>query len=154
MGLAGNVRKFLRLDLATMLLATEALFYLGWARVLVAMPFARVAPSLGASMEETTHLETDSDVDELIKVNSIIRVMSRHTFWESKCLVRAIAALKMLERRGIESTLYLGTARDEQRKMIAHAWLRSGPFYITGAEEMARFQVIGMFAKRISHKGN
>ena len=47
--------------------------------------------------------------------------------------------MKMLERRKIESTLYLGTAKDENGKMIAHAWLRSGPFYITGAEGMERF---------------
>ena len=65
--------------------------------------------------------------------------MSKYTFWESQCLVKAIAAMKMLERRNIESTLYLGTARDESGKMIAHAWLRSGPFYITGAEGMEKF---------------
>ena len=39
--------------------------------------------------------------------------MSRYTFWESQCLVKAIAGMKMLERRHIESTLYLGTAKDE-----------------------------------------
>ena len=57
--------------------------------------------------------------------------------------------MRMLEKRGIESTLYLGTARDESGKMIAHAWLRSGPYYITGSEGMERFTVVGKFAKRI-----
>ena len=38
----------------------------------------------------------------------------------------------MLERRKIESTLYLGTAKDEDGKMVAHAWLRSGPFTLLG----------------------
>ena len=28
-------------------------------------------------------------------------------------------------------------------ELIAHAWLRSGPFYITGAEVMERFTVVG-----------
>lgn len=82
-----------------------------------------------------------------MKVHDAIQLISQHTFWECKCLVRAIAALKMLERRQIESTLYLGTARDESGKMIAHAWLRSGPYYITGAEGMERFAVVGKFAK-------
>ena len=76
-------------------------------------------------------------------------MMSRYTFWESQCLVKAIAAMKMLEKRQIESTLYLGTAKDETGNMIAHAWLRSGPFYITGVEEMKRFTVVSKFAKRI-----
>ncbi len=71
--------------------------------------------------------------------------MSRHTWWESQCLVMAIAAMKMLDRRGIESTLYLGTARDADGKMIAHAWLRSGNIYLTGFEEMRKFTVVGKF---------
>lgn len=154
MGFVGKLRKFLQLDMAAMLLVAETLLFLGWGRVLVAVPFAKVAPSLGIHMEETSTSELQRDIPALIQVYDIIRVMSRHTFWDSKCLVKAIAAMKMLERRGVESTLYLGTARDEHRNMIAHAWLRSGPYYITGAEEMNRFQIVGTFAKRIGHKGN
>ena len=58
--------------------------------------------------------------------------MSRYTFWESQCLVKAIAGMKMLEKRNIESTLYLGTAKDEKGELIAHAWLRSGLFLCIG----------------------
>ncbi|MFE5321189.1 lasso peptide biosynthesis B2 protein [Paenibacillus sp. NPDC056579] len=139
--------KFCSLDFRTMLLFTEALFYLGWGRILISVPFAKVAPSLGAQMEETTMAERDGDKADLLKVRESIRIMSEHTLWESRCLVRAIAALKMLERRRISTTLYLGTARDESGAMVAHAWLRSGPFYITGAEGMERFTVVGKFAK-------
>ena len=54
--------------------------------------------------------------------------MSKYTFWESQCLVKAIAGMKMLERRNIESTLYLGTAKDAKGQMYrSDAWLRSGP---------------------------
>lgn len=76
--------------------------------------------------------------------------MSKYTLWESQCLVKAIAGMMMLERRGIDSTIYLGTTRDEDGKMIAHAWLRSGPFYVSGSEGMKQFTVVGMFAKRVS----
>jgi hypothetical protein len=57
--------------------------------------------------------------------------------------------MKMLERRKIESTLYMGTAKDETGRLIAHAWLRSGPYCITGSEEMSSFTVVSKFAKRI-----
>ena len=60
--------------------------------------------------------------------------------------------MKMLERRQIESTLYLGTAKDESGKLIAHAWLRSGPFYITGAEGMEKFTVVSKFAKSAGYR--
>ncbi len=86
---------------------------------------------------------------ELKNVANAIRIMSNYTFWESQCLVKAIAGMKMLERRHIDCTLYLGTARDEKGSMIAHAWLRSGNFYVSGAEGMERFTVVGMFAKGV-----
>lgn len=145
-----KVKVFLSLDMKTMLLFIEAYFYLGWARILLFFPFAKVVPSLGNQMEETTEARVPTNTTTLRKVHDVIQIMSRHTFWESKCLVKAIAALKMLEKRKIESTLYLGTGRDESGKMVAHAWLRSGPYYITGADGMERYVVVGKFAKFIS----
>ncbi len=133
----------------TKLLLLEALILLGWARILKSITFSKVAPSLGEHMHETSFFQNESNNKTLKQVTQAIDLISRHTFWESKCLVRAIAAMKMLERRKIESTLYLGTAKDETGKMIAHAWLRSGPFYITGSEGMERFIVVGKFAKKI-----
>lgn len=62
-------------------------------------------------------------------------------------MVRAVAALKMLEKRGIESTLYMGVARDKQGQMIAHAWLRSGSHYVSGDDAMQGFVVVEKFAK-------
>nr|WP_052476273.1 lasso peptide biosynthesis B2 protein [Cohnella kolymensis] len=134
-----------------MLLFVEAFFFLGWARLLlVVMPFSKVAATLGASTQETPHTIPNTIQPALIQVHNAIGIVSNHTMWESKCLVKAIAALKMLERRRIESTLYLGAARDEQGRMIAHAWLRSGSFCVTGMEGMHRFTVVGKFAKRIT----
>jgi hypothetical protein len=140
-----KVTNFMALPAQKKRLMLEALVYLGWARILKALPFSRIAPSLGKRMMETP-LEHEPSNERLIgQISQAVRVMSRHTVWESQCLVRAIAAKKMLERRRIESTLYLGTARDESGNLIAHAWLRSGPFYITGAEEMKRFTAVAAF---------
>lgn len=127
----------------------EAYLWLGWARLLKSLPFARVAPTLGVPMLETPLSHDPHNDLALRNVSDALITMSRHTFWESKCLVMAIAALKMLERRGIDSTLYLGIARDTSGKMIAHAWLRSGPYYITGFEGMERFTVVGKFGKQL-----
>ncbi|WP_246943850.1 lasso peptide biosynthesis B2 protein [Bacillus pinisoli] len=129
-------------------LLIEAYFYLGWARCqLLYRPFSKVAPSLGSYMKETDEITSEFEMKDLKYIRHAIHIMSKYTFWESKCFVRAIAALKMLERRNINSTLYLGTSKDENGKMIAHAWLRSGSLYITGYEEMHRFTVTGKFAK-------
>ncbi|WP_338449854.1 lasso peptide biosynthesis B2 protein [Niallia oryzisoli] len=144
-----KMNTFFALDKKTKSMLIEAFFYLAWARILKAVPFSKVAPTLGVFMNETPINVNESNRVVVRKISEAIHIMSRYTFWESQCLVKAIAAMKMLERRQIESTLYLGTAKDEQGKLIAHAWLRSGPFYITGAEVMERFTVVSKFAKRI-----
>lgn len=145
-----KIRIFLSLKTLTKLLFLEALIFLGWARFLKKLPFYKAALSLGEQMEETLLTSSPSDKEKIKKVSEAIYIMGRHTPWESKCLVRAIAGMKMLERRQIESTLYLGTAKDERGNLIAHAWLRSGSFYITGSEGKERFTVVSKFAKRIS----
>lgn len=142
---------FFELPMNVKLMCIEAFVYLGWARVLKVKPFSKVVPILGQHMEETTTVEPDDQTRQtLSRVSEIIELVSRYTFWESQCLVRAIAAMKMLEKRGIESTLYLGTAKDETGKLIAHAWLRSGPYYISGMKGMERFTVVSKFAKRLN----
>ncbi|HDX9631253.1 TPA: lasso peptide biosynthesis B2 protein [Bacillus cereus] len=149
MNIVRKIRKFFSLDMKTMFLFIEAYMYLGWARFLKSMPFSKIAPTLGTHMDETSLKCNESNKFILRSISEAIRIMSQHTFWESKCLVSAIAGMEMLKRRQIESTLYLGTAKDKNGKMVAHAWLRSGPFYITGAEEMERFTVVSKFARRI-----
>ncbi|MEY2192773.1 lasso peptide biosynthesis B2 protein [Neobacillus sp. BF23-41] len=147
-----RVRYFLFFDTKTKLLLVEAFIFLGWARVLKSMSFSKVASSLGEQMNETSLNIDDLNRKLLKQISQAVNMMSRYTLWESMCLVKAIAAMKMLERRNIESTIYLGTAKDETGKMIAHAWLRSGPLYLTGAEEMERFVVVSKFAKKVIKK--
>ncbi|WP_216829023.1 lasso peptide biosynthesis B2 protein [Alkalihalobacterium elongatum] len=147
-----KIKAFLLLDFRTKLMFLEAYLYLGWGRFLKVLPFSKVAPSLGEPMQETSRKFLEHEKKALAEVSKAIHIMSKYTFWESQCLVKAIAGMKMLERRGIESTLYLGTAKNEQGLLIAHAWLRSGPYYVSGAEEMEKFTVVSIFAKKISDR--
>ncbi|GFN29847.1 hypothetical protein PCURB6_01070 [Paenibacillus curdlanolyticus] len=133
-------------------LYAEAFFYLGWARILKMIPFARVAPQLGERMVETPYEHHGADEAMIRSISQAVRSMSRYTWWESMCLVQAIAALKMLERRGVASTLYLGTSRSPSGEMVAHAWLRSGPIYLTGYEQMKNFTVVALFGKTVKWK--
>ena len=144
-----KVRVFLSMDIHTKALLVEAFFYLAWARLLKGIPFNKVAPRLGEHMNETSYSNKDTNMIMVKRVAHVIQIMSQYTFWESQCLVRAIAAMKMLERRKIESTLYLGTGKDEYGSFAAHAWLRSGPYYVTGANGMERYTIVGKIAKII-----
>jgi hypothetical protein len=143
-----KIRTLFNLKKEEKMLFTEAFIFLAWARLMKVIPFRRLAPMLGNHMNESTYEDIPSMAGILRYVSSALHIMSKYTFWESECLVKAIAGMKMLQRRGIESTLYLGIAKDEHGKMIAHAWLRSGSYYVSGAEEMKRFTVVCKFANK------
>lgn len=146
-----QVKIFIFMNRKYQLLFIEAFLYLGFARILKSLPFNKIVHVLGEENKETKNDSnfTISEKKTLIQISQAINIMSRYTFWESMCLVKAIACMKMLERRQICSTLYLGTAKDHTGSMIAHAWLRSGPFYLTGYEEKDKFTVVSKFAKSI-----
>ncbi|MDM5211568.1 lasso peptide biosynthesis B2 protein [Peribacillus sp. NJ4] len=148
MNIVKKAHTFLRLNFKTKLLYIEAFLHLGRARYLKSISFSKVAPTLGEQMKESSYdLNEAADKEVLANVSRAINIMSRYTIWESQCLVKAMAAMKMLEKRKMDSTLYLGTAKDGNGELIAHAWLRSGSFYITGAEVMDRFTVVSKFSK-------
>lgn len=143
-----KVRRFIAYPADLKWMFVEAYFYLAWGRVLKLLPFAKVAPSLGEHMRETLYTSTLEQDLLHRKVSKAVHAMSRITWWESQCLVKAVAAMKMLKRRGVASTLYLGSGRDETGKMIAHAWLRSGSYYVTGNERLERYAVVAVFGNR------
>ena len=76
-------------------------------------------------------------------VSRIVNRICTKTSWESKCLVRALTAQKLLKRKKIHSTMYLG-CRLEEGKMVAHAWLRVGKMYVTGGNG-ADYAVVDKF---------
>lgn len=125
----------------------EAFLALAWGRVLKLLPFARVSPSLGSHMEETPYAIQQEQHRQAVQISRALHLVSPHVWWETECLVMAFAARKMLNRRHLPSTLYLGMRRDEQGRTAAHAWLRSGRFYLTGAKELEQYTVVGQFAK-------
>ncbi|WP_339222356.1 lasso peptide biosynthesis B2 protein [Paenibacillus sp. FSL H8-0332] len=142
-----RLRLLLVHDKALLALLPETLWRLMLVRIQLLFPFARTAPQLGVKSLETPSVSKASDIRRIQQITKAIRVMSRYTPWKSTCMVRAVAALKMLEKRGIESTLYMGVARDKQGQMIAHAWLRSGAHYVSGDDAMQGFVVVEKFAK-------
>ena len=54
MRVLSKLKAGLLLDSKTKILLIEAFLYLGWARILKMKPFAKVAPSLGDHMNETS----------------------------------------------------------------------------------------------------
>lgn len=129
------------------LLLLEAFVLTGAARLaVIVLPFKKLAAVMGKHTEESPVYADETARDICNKVGWAVGLMSSHTPWQSKCFVQALAAQCMLKRRGISSTLYLGVARDGENRLIAHAWLRSGPDILTGGPERKQFTEVAHFA--------
>jgi len=132
-------------------LLLEALLRLGIARATVlTRPFNRIAPSLGVHMAAADPERTECRQAQARQVGWAVRAMARRTPWESNCLAQGIAAKRMLQRRAIPSTLYLGVTRDAEdpTHLDAHAWLQCGDEILTGRRGHQRFRVISTFGDR------
>ena len=140
---------FLRLNRKWKLLVLEALLELARARVLKLLPFKVSARTLGVRREESSHMRRAEDERTLYEVSKAVGWLARHTPWESKCMEKAIAARNMLVRRGISCTLYFGMGRDPSGRLVAHAWLRSGTYVVTGRQEMQSFTPVEWFGTKL-----
>lgn len=100
----------------------------------------------GVEKEESSVEEPEEYADYVRKVSRAVLCVCNNTKWESKCLVRALTAQKLLKKRELHSTLYLGVRQDEEGKMLAHAWLRWGKFIVTGGnEDLSKYAVVSKF---------
>lgn len=130
-------------------LFVEALIELCRAKTLVrAMPFRRLAPTFGRPQAETAGAIAPGDRAIAVQVSWAVQCAARHVPFGFVCLPQAVAAQRMLRRRGIASTLYLGVAPDRKKPdaIAAHAWLRAGDKIVTGEREAAAHRQLASFA--------
>jgi Transglutaminase-like superfamily len=142
-----SLRTFYLLNREMRSLIIEAYIELCRARLLKMLPLSKTSKYLGVYMAETSFTTNESDEKILKGISEAIHIASRHTLWESQCMVKALAGMRMLNKRKIECTVYFGTGKDQSGLLCAHAWLRSGSIFISGAEEKHRFTIVGKFAK-------
>jgi hypothetical protein len=138
------IRKWMKLDGDRRRMFWEAYRFMGFSRFLVlTRPFKQIAPGLGTMDAPETVPATDMRVTR--KVAWAIRTAAKFTPWKSNCLAQGLAGWRMLKRRGLPAALYFGVAKDETDRMIAHAWLRSGEYFICGGDGSKRYAVTGIF---------
>ena len=144
---ASRCLKFCNSPTSIQLLYVESALWLGAARIAVKFfPFKRLAPFLGAPMKKAPTGQSHGGLDVIKEVSKGVETMARHLPWECRCLVQAVAAKKMLDRRQIPATLYLGVTRQAETGWSAHAWTRSGDVILTGDMDLRQFAVVSTFS--------
>lgn len=140
----GTIKKLLNMRPGQILMIPEAIWLTGWYRFQVLYrPFSQLSPKIGSVGAETP-FDTQNP-PQVMQVRKIVRAVSKRMPWTCNCMVRALTMKKMLSRRAIASTLYMGVALNETGNMEAHAWLRCGNEYISGKTGMERFTVTTIY---------
>ena len=123
-----------------------ALYYTAYYRAFILfVPFNKLRKRMGNVKQESPEEETKEVYRTARHISWVVRSVANRTPWESKCLVRALTAQKMLKSRGISTTLYLGVKK-EADEMKAHAWLRCGKIFVSGGENKNEYTVVAKFA--------
>ena len=124
----------------------QALIYTGIYRAFILfVPFNKLRKRMGKHKEESSET-VEKEVYKIARhISWVVILISSKTPWESKCLVQALTAQRMLKKEGISTTIYLGVRKDGN-EMKAHAWLRCGKYYVTGGAIREQYTVVAKFA--------
>ncbi|MBR4341855.1 MAG: lasso peptide biosynthesis B2 protein [Lachnospiraceae bacterium] len=125
----------------------RAFFYSAFYRLgLLIFKPKRMKKNWGTEKEESSEEESMDGFDYVQKVARAVLCVCNYTKWESKCLVRALTAGKLLRKKKLHYTLYLGVCQEDSGEMAAHAWLRWGKFIVTGKiDGLDRYAVVSTF---------
>ena len=120
------------LPLNKKLLFLEALIYqLIIGLLLKFIPF-KFIPRLFANPPSLTphSLPLTPHPSQLEAIRTATRQAGSCSPWKNKCLVQSLAGRWMLKKRKIQSQIYLGLTYGQDKKLIAHAWLKSDDFEV------------------------
>lgn len=146
-----RLHKLAALPWAERWLLVRVFILLGVARLSLRMiPFRRLAQYFGPPQTETPPDAPPEHLAQARRVALAIARVSPYTPWTSNCFPQALVAKYWLRRRRIPTTLYLGVALTRpdgapNSQMTAHAWLRCGPFIVTGGQGHECFAVTACF---------
>lgn len=139
-----SLKTFLSFPFSLKIMCLKAFVLSAYYRFLILKkPFSEISAKIGTLGYETPQIR---NTDKYIKdVQLVVGAVCGHTPWESKCLVQALTAKKMLNRRKFNCTLYMGVALETSGEMVAHAWLRCGTVHVTGGNGSKQYAVTAIF---------
>jgi len=129
------------------LLLIETTFWLLLSRlVIMILPFRWVMWTCGIQHTQSPEAIPNEKKPIVEHISWAIDAVRWAAPLDSNCLARSIVGKRLLHRRGLSSTLYLGVSKSDPQTLIAHAWLRCGNIYVTGEREHEEFTIVATFA--------
>jgi len=111
------------------------------------LPFSVWSRFCGRYQYETLKTDVIGQRDRILAIRRALKWTARYVPWKSQCLDQAIAAQRMLSRRELSTTLYLGMKKNPQSEWTAHAWVRCGDQWVIGEPRETGYTVVGTYAR-------
>jgi hypothetical protein len=121
-----RLKKFIGLSTREKVLTIEAAVFLLAAKMLLLFVPFKYCLKILRNKQKVEH--ANIEIEQLANIKCAIRRTQWLMIWRNKCIVMCIASRWMLQRRNIPSSISLGVTFDENKKMMAHAWLKAGNF--------------------------
>jgi hypothetical protein len=113
--------------------------------MIVFLPFSYWKKYCGYFHCETLKVQV-ANKQMLQDISSAIKFIAKCLPRKSKCLDQALVAQRMLARRQLANTLYLGMVKNDQKEWLAHAWVRCGNDWVIGYQAGINYTVVGTYA--------
>lgn len=142
----GRLARFFHLSFYDQRLTLEALFCLTGARLVIKLKSGAQVMRWLSRERGTQYDPNESQLRCAQRIGAAIRRVAPHVPFRSLCLEQAVAGSWMLASRGIPARLSFG-ARMVDGKLKAHAWLRCGECWLTGAKGVEEFGELASYNK-------
>lgn len=76
------------------------------------------------------------------EVGRAVSRVAKYVPWRCKCLEQGLTAQAILWMKGIKSTLVIGVMKEDNGKLLSHAWLKCGSETVVGGRGSEDFRVI------------
>lgn len=140
---------FWKLSAARRAFVLEAVFWLALARIeILCVPFPVIARRIGRLTPPGSVVDSAVDRDTVGAISWAINRAAVLLPVRMVCLPRALAAWRMLHRRGIPVRIHFGAARGPDGKTLrTHAWVDAAGHEVTGYPEARDFVEIAVLAQ-------
>ena len=146
-----RLSSFFRLSWRLRLLTIEAGWELARARLDTLRAAAHYARGLGVLSDQTAPSPAAQEEERrAAEIGAIVARVAAAMPFRALCLQQALATRRMLRRRGLPATVFLGLAHDPAERRAtdepAHAWVQTGQRVVNGDQDLERYAVVGVFS--------
>lgn len=155
MQITRDLRRFIHAPTDRKLMAAEAVYALVIARLDTLRPATHYTAKLGAPAKDPSDASNVSDPPPEMKqirlAAEIGQTVARVASWmpfRALCLQQVLAVRRMMRRRGLTGTIFLGLERERDEttgQREAHAWMRIGDRVVSGDRDLDRYVILGAY---------